>query len=125
MPSETSRTRRVGEQIKRELSAPIRTVAQEEALGMITITAVNVSPDLRQAQVLVTAIGTERPMGQIIASLNDHGGEMRYHLAHALSLRTIPRLGFVYDESVERGMRMDRLLDSLHTDSSGTEDEAE
>ncbi len=125
MPSETSRTRRVGEQVKRELSAPMRVLAQEQSLGLITITAVDVSPDLRQARVLVTAIGGERPMDEIIAILNQHGGEMRHHLAHALILRGIPRLEFVYDESVERGMRMDRLLDSLHGDRAGREDEAE
>jgi len=125
MPSETSRTRRVGEQIKRELSTPMRTLAQDGRLGLITITAVDVSPDLRQARVLVTAIGTDRPMTEIIAILNEHGGELRYHLAHVMSLRIVPRVEFVYDESVERGMRLGHLIDSLQDSSTAEEDETE
>ncbi len=125
MPSETNRTRRVGEQIKRELSAPLRSVAQDERLGLITVTAVDVSPDLHQARVLVTAIGCDQEMGEIIASLNGHAGELRHHLAHALSLRTIPRLDFVYDESVERGMRLGQLIDSLQVRPGAEDGEAE
>ena len=111
--SPSSRPRRVGEAIRRELAQPLQRIASDLDLGMVTLTAVDVSPDLRNAKLFVTQIGAEVSHEELIAVLNEAGGELRNHLAHNLRLRTVPRLSFQFDESVERGARLSALLDSV------------
>jgi len=118
MSEEFSRTRRVGEQLKRELAPLVQEIARDTSLGMITITAADVSPDLKQAKVYVTAIGSALETKEIISILNASAGSMRQHLSHIIRLRSVPKLRFLFDESVERGARVSALIDSVAGEES-------
>jgi ribosome-binding factor A len=114
--SPSSRPRRVGEAIRRELAPPLQRIASDFDLGMVTLTSVDVSSDLRNAKLFVTQIGAPVTHADLIGVLSQMAGELRNHLAHNLRLRTVPRLSFHFDESVERGARLSALLDSVATE---------
>jgi ribosome-binding factor A len=111
MPHEFSRTLRVAEQIKRELAPILQKELVNGPEGMVTITSVDVSPDLRQAKVYVSCLG--EGVERTVRSLNISSGHLRHHLAKHLHLKAIPRLVFIHDESVESAARIESLLHSL------------
>lgn len=111
MPKEFSRTRRVGEQIQRELSALIRRDLQDPRAGWVTITGVRMSRDLVHARVFVSVLDENRDPMQAIAALNHAAGFLRRLLGRTLGLRVVPRLRFEHDASIERGARLSSLID--------------
>ena len=112
MAKEFSRTRRVGEQIQRELAALIRTELKDPRLGSITVLAVEVSRDLSHAKVFVTALGgDEAANAQALSILRRAAGFLRRELGRSLHTRTTPELHFVLDTSIERGARLSALID--------------
>ena len=111
MPKEFSRTRRVGEQIQRELSALIRRDLQDPRAGWVTITGVRMSRDLVHARVFVSVLDENRDPMQAVAALNHAAGFLRRLLGRTLGLRVVPRLRFEYDASIERGARLSSLID--------------
>jgi ribosome-binding factor A len=123
-PNPSSRPRRVGEAIRRDLAQPLQRIASDFGLGMVTLTAVDVSPDLRNAKLYVTQIGADVSHAKLIAILSEMGGELRNHLAHGLRLRTVPRLSFHFDESIERGARLSALIDSVTAEHGPETDDA-
>jgi len=80
---------------------------------MVTISTVDVSPDLKNARVYVTSLGAEANNEAIIIALNEHAAQLRHGLAKALVLRSVPKLIFVFDSSIERGSYLSALIDSL------------
>jgi len=121
MPKEFSRTKRVAGQIKRELAPLIQQAANESRLGLLTVTAVDVSPDLRNARVYVTQLGGDTGHEDALEMLKALKARLRRHLAANLRMRTIPALSFRLDESLERGARLSALLDELAPNSNGDE----
>lgn len=111
MPRDYPRTRRIAEQIQRELSEVIRTELKDPRVGMITVTDVEVTQDQSLARVFFTTLGGEERVNDATLGLQHAAGFLRSELAHRMKLRTIPELHFRYDESVERGMRLSRLID--------------
>jgi|APCry1669192010_1035390.scaffolds.fasta_scaffold01626_4 ribosome-binding factor A len=103
---------RVCELIKRELGSIIGREMRFSA-PLVSVRAVDITPDLRQAHVFISAIGTKRQKEEAIAELS----AKRQHLQHELSRRVIlkytPHLHFELDESIERGTRVLSLLDEL------------
>lgn len=112
MAKEYPRTRRVGEQLRRELAELIRTVADDPKLALVSITAVEVTRDLAYAKVYVTLVGAVEERATVVDHLNRLAPEFRRHLGRSLHIRTVPRLTFLYDEVVERGARLSALIDS-------------
>jgi ribosome-binding factor A len=104
------RPQRLGDQIQRELGDLLRDI-RDPRVAMITITAVDVSPDFSHAKVLFTVFEKEKLPGTL-AGLKRSAGFLRSQLAKRLKLYTTPGLRFEYDESVERGDRLSRLIDS-------------
>jgi ribosome-binding factor A len=123
MPAEFSRPRRVAEQIKREIAPLLQRFAQDERLGLLTVTAVDVTADLRDARVFVTHLGSGATHAELISRLNADSGRYRRHLAKALRLRATPSLAFLFDESTERSARIAALLD--RTRAPGAPDDGE
>ena len=121
MPKEFSRTRRVGAQIQRDLASYMQQELRDPRLGLITLTAVEVSHDLTHAKVYVSLIGNQWLVPEVIRRLQDHAGAMRHWLAQRLTTRICPMLRFVYDESVERGARVDALLASTKSPDASDE----
>ena len=104
------RLTRVGETIREELSAMLLRDLKDPRIGFVTITDVVMSPDLRQAKVYFSRIGTEAERDESLQGLQAAAGFMRRELGHRLALKFAPELRFFYDESLETGSRIDRLL---------------
>jgi ribosome-binding factor A len=104
------RLTRVGETIREELSAMLLRDLKDPRIGFVTITDVVMSPDLRQAKVYFSRIGTEAEREESLRGLRAAAGFMRRELGHRLALKFAPELRFFYDESLETGSRIDRLL---------------
>ncbi len=110
---EFSRSQRVGEQIQRDLTDIIRREIHEPELGMLTISGIEVSADLKYARVYITVLGGHLSLEQTVQLLNNRQGRLRHHLSQRLTTRTTPRLQFVYDNSIEYGNRLSALIDSV------------
>jgi len=107
-----ARPRKVADLIQRELSEILRRELRDPRVGMITLTAVDVSPDFSHAKVLYTCL--DRGHAEEAArGLQRAAGFLRSQLARRIKLYVTPELRFVYDESIERGDRLHRLIDSV------------
>jgi ribosome-binding factor A len=114
MAKEYSRTQRIGDQMQRELAQLIQREVKDPRLGLVTITAVDVSRDLSHAKVFITVMGRENEEGaveQSVKVLKDAAGFLRMLLGKAMKLRTVPTLHFVYDASVRRGTDLSALIE--------------
>lgn len=120
---EFSRTQRVGVQIQRELADIIRREIVDPHLGMLTVSGVEISPDLKYARVYMTVFGNHKDVKYTIQHLNEVTGRLRYHLSQRLTTRTTPRLKFVHDNSIEESSRLSALIDSLAHNRTKEEDE--
>lgn len=107
----SGRPEKLGDLIQRELSDLLQRELRDPRVGMITITAVDVSPDLSHAKVFFTIFDKQK-LADTLAGLKRSAGFLRSQLARRIKLYTTPELRFVYDESVERGDRLSRLIDS-------------
>ena len=107
----SGRPEKLGDLIQRELSDLLHRELRDPRVGMVTITAVDVSPDLSHAKVLFTVFEKDR-LEDTLAGLTRSSGFLRSQLARRIKLYTTPELRFVYDESVERGDRLSRLIDA-------------
>ena len=105
------RIRRVADQIRRELSDLISTELKDPRLGLITLTSVEVSSDLAHAKVFFTSLADPAQRAETVAGLRRAAGFLRSALGARLALYSVPELRFMYDESVESGMRLARLID--------------
>ena len=106
------RPQKVADLIQRELSELIRLEVRDPRVGMLTITSVDVSPDLSHAKVFITLLQKEK-VEDTLLGLQRAAGFLRSQLAHRMKMYTTPELRFVYDESVERGDHLSRLIDSV------------
>ena len=113
MPTEFSRTQRLGEQIKRDLALLIQRELKDPRIGMVTVNFVDLSKDLSYADVNVTALVSDDSDEKIIESLtilNEASTFLRMELGRALKVRKVPRLRFHYDDSLKRGARINALI---------------
>ncbi|MCI0570880.1 MAG: 30S ribosome-binding factor RbfA [Myxococcaceae bacterium] len=105
------RTERVGHEIQHAVGDLLsRGMLRDPRIGYITITGVKVSPDLRVAKIFYSMMGTEEELARTQAGLDAAKGFVRREVTRAVQLRVSPEVFFVYDESVARGDRIDRLL---------------
>jgi ribosome-binding factor A len=118
----TRRQRQVAELLHEEIGTLILRKARDPRLRGVTVTGVEVSPDLENAWVYVSVLGTQEEAQEALAGLKSATGFLRREIAAALSLRIVPHLMFRLDDSIERGMRIDRLLDSIAKTRSSTPD---
>jgi ribosome-binding factor A len=110
MRKDTGRTRKIGELLQRELASLIPRELDDPRAAHATLTAVDVAPDLSHAKVYVTFLGGAEQAKGAVAALNHAAGFLRHALRERVILRHVPELRFVYDESVERGDTIERLL---------------
>src|SRR5204862_6671429 len=111
MKKTSQRARRVGDEIQRDLADLLRTEVKDPRVGPVTITAVEVSPDLSHAKIFVTHMAGREHADEAVVALQRTAGFLRSELAHRLSLYSVPQLHFAYDDSIETGMRMSQLID--------------
>jgi ribosome-binding factor A len=105
------RMRRVNEAIREVVSVRIAEGLRDPRIGFVTVTSVDTSPDLRQARVYVSVLGTPEEREATMAGLGSAHGLLQQSVATELRLKHTPTLQFVFDESIERGMRISELLD--------------
>jgi len=119
MPSlEYGRNQRVGELIQRELADLIRHLDIDN-LGMVTVATVDMSPDLRHARIYVTHMGGSLEKTEVVTALTEAAKFLRHHLSQRIKLRGVPRLSFVYDDSVGEGTRLAALISKVNAESNG------
>ena len=118
MPRDYPRSRRIAEQIQRELSDIIRIELKDPRVGMITIIDVEVTRDQSHAKVFFTSLGDPSRVADAVKGLQHASGFLRSELAHRMKLRIVPQLQFQYDESVERGIHLSQLIDAAVADDA-------
>ncbi len=111
MPKDYSRTLRVADQIQRELADLIQNEIKDPRIRQITITAVEVTRDYSHAKVFFTTLASREEKFLVENGLEHAKGFLRSNLSHRMKLRITPELHFFYDESVERGVRLSKLID--------------
>ncbi|WP_027707257.1 30S ribosome-binding factor RbfA [Zooshikella ganghwensis] len=113
MAKEFSRTQRIADQIQKELAVLIQLEIKDPRLGMVTVSSVDVSRDLAYANIYVTFLGKEDQASndEQVAVLNKAAGFLRSMLAKRLTARTTPQLRFFFDESIQRGQYLSKLID--------------
>jgi ribosome-binding factor A len=115
MPKEYSRTQRIGDQMQRELSQLIQREIKDPRVGLVTVTAVEVSRDLSNAKVFVTVMGRDADDAAAVEEsrkvLQGAAGFLRMQLGKAMQLRTVPQLRFHYDASIRRGVELSALIE--------------
>ena len=114
MGKDNPRRKRLGEQIQRELSELLRRDVKDARIGNVTVTAVDVTPDLRAAKVHYLVFGHEGPDPRVQAGLDSAAPYLRSALTRALQIRFTPTLSFVLDDSIARGVRLTQLIDSVN-----------
>ena len=118
----TRRTERVNGLLRHELSYLISRSAKDPRLtGLITVTEVDTSPDLRQARVFVSVLGSQEEKETTLRGVISASGYLRHELGDRLSLKYIPALTFILDETLDNAQHIYRILDNLDTDPSLTD----
>lgn len=122
---EYPRSYRVGELIHKHISEILSRGLKDPRIGFVTITAVDVSPDLRYARVHYTVIGSDKERKETAVGLEQATPYIRRQLASKLTIRHTPELTFVYDKSIEYGVHIETILkeisDESDDDSGNTE----
>lgn len=109
----SNRMGRINEEIQRELSSLIRTVKDPRVTGMISVTAVETTPDLKFAKIYISVLD-KSDVTQVLKGLKSAGGYLRRELGRTLNLRNTPELTFVQDDSIDKGAH---ILDMLRDPS--------
>jgi ribosome-binding factor A len=128
VPKEFGRNQRVAQFIKEELSVLVQRAFPMNQYGMITLTNVDVSPDLGSATIYVTVLNADssdsdsddsslsasmQKKEKLVAELNEKKGFFRHEISHMLTSRGVPTLRFKYDESIERAQRLTDIINSV------------
>ena len=119
MARDNPRARRMGEHIQRELTGLLRRDVKDSRIGNVTITAVDVTGDLRTAKVFYLVFGQDGPNPQGQRGLESAAGFLRNALAKALMIRYTPTLSFELDTSIEHGVRLSKLIDAANSPPGG------
>jgi ribosome-binding factor A len=116
----SQRPSRVGEQIREDLSELLAREVHDPGVGFVTLTRVSVTADLQQARVHYTALGDDKAKRETKRALERAVPFLRRQLGRRLRLRRVPELQFFYDESVERGDRIERILLELEAERAAS-----
>lgn len=104
---------RINDDIKQELSAMLPTLKDPRVRGIISITRVDTTADLRYCKVYISALDRE-DLGEVVKGLKSASGYLRRELGHRMSLRYTPELQFIPDDSIDRGTKLIKMMEELH-----------
>jgi ribosome-binding factor A len=119
----STRTERVSDLIKDELSRLLLREVRDPRIGFVTITGVSVSPDLKSVRVYVSVLADPPARQASIQALNSAAGFFRRTLFRNLGLRYAPDVAFQLDESLDRGERIERVLRQIHGEGAAADEE--
>jgi len=111
----SERMRRVNESVRAVVAEGLGEL-KDPRIGMVTVTGVHVTPDLAEARIFISVFGNDKKRAATLAGLESARGVLQAKLGRQLSLRRTPMLTFSYDDSVERGVRMTKLIEDLAAD---------
>ena len=109
----STRPSRVGDQLRAEIADLLARQVHDPGIGFLTITHVHVSPDLQVARVYYTTLGDEKARRETARALGRATPFLRRQIGSRLRLKRVPLLEFFFDESIERGDRIERLLNDI------------
>ena len=118
----SGRMRRVNQALREVLSDSLGGL-NDPRIRLVTITGVDTTPDLRQATVFVSVLGSERRRRQALDGLAAAHGVLQARVARELRMKRTPQLAFEYDPSIEHGVRMSKLIDELAPDDADLPDD--
>ena len=122
MEKSSNRMARIEEELKKEISNIINyELNNSNITGMVSVTKVKVTPDLRYARVFVSMINSNKK--NTLAALKASAGFVRKEIAHRVNLRTTPEIIFEFDESIEYGAKIDNILKEIMKDIKPEEGE--
>jgi ribosome-binding factor A len=112
----SERMRRVNEAVREVLSEAVADL-KDPRIGFVTVTGVRTSPDLRQATVYVSVLGSHRKRARTLAGLTSSRAVLQGRVNSELHLKRTPQLTFEYDQTPEEGVRLSKLIDELSPDA--------
>ncbi len=113
------RTEKVAEEIKHKLNTAMsKDLSEIGGLGLVTISKVIISPDLKLAKVYLTFLGNKEPVEKCLEKINSKKKHIRYILAKHIILKYMPDLNFYYDDTAEYADKMQRLINEIHKEES-------
>ncbi len=118
--SESARMRRVNEALREVVSQGMSEL-KDPRIGFVTVTAVRTSPDLRQATVFISVLGSERRRARALTGLQSSRGVLQGRVNRELHLKRTPQLTFEYDPTIDRAARLSKLIDDLSYDDRDAE----
>ena len=110
------RRARIAEEIHKSIAKTISTDLKGSQLGLITVTNVDVSPDYKNAKVYVTQLNDDTSPEKTIDYLVNNATYFKSNIAASLRLRTIPRLNFIYDDSIQRALYLNKLIEGVSSE---------
>ncbi len=113
------RTERVAQLIKHEISEALTTRIETVGYGLLTVTEVIVTPDLRLAKIYVSHFRSGKSNEEVMAFLDEHAKELRMGVGRAVRLKFTPELRFYIDQSLEKAERIEELIRQIHEDEQG------
>jgi ribosome-binding factor A len=123
--SQGSRPDRVGDQIRSELASLLMREVHDPGIGFVTLTRVQVSPDLQQARVHYTVLGDDKARASSARALDRASSFLRRQIGQRLRLKRVPELVFFYDDSIAGQDRIERILNELHAADRHDDDPSE
>ena len=108
------RPQRLALQIQQEVSLMISRDMKDRRVGFVTVTGVQLSPDLRHARIFISLMGSESEKEESLEALNHATGWVRHELGQRIRMKFLPEIVFQMDTSQEYGEHIDRLIDEIH-----------
>ena len=94
--------------------------------GLVSVTKADVSPDLKNAKIYISVLGKNKEESEAtFACIKEHAGYIRLELAHTMQMRTVPELHFLWDDTMEYGDKIDRLIKTIHREEDGEDGKAD
>ncbi|MFQ5607440.1 MAG: 30S ribosome-binding factor RbfA [Candidatus Zixiibacteriota bacterium] len=110
------RAKRVADNIRKQMSVLLDEELDGEACGMVSVTDVELTRDLRQAKVYFSTLGNETERGVALEYLKENTKRLRGKLARRIALKFVPELSFIYDSSMADGMRIEKIFNQLENE---------
>lgn len=123
-PRTSHRPNRVADLIREEVARFVVNGVKDPRVGFVTITQVKMTADLQIARVYYSAYGSEKEKKETSRGLTESAGKIRTHLAHTMSMRTVPKLEFFVDEGLEHSYKIQSLLGKISREESAPEESA-
>ncbi len=111
-----NRTKRINEEVKREMSSIIRDLKDPRISPMASVMSAEVTKDLKYAKIYVSVMGTDEEKENTMAALKSATGFIKHEIATRLNLRCVPQPTFVLDTSIDYGMHINELINKINKD---------